>query len=71
MNSPSSSRAPDLPITSSDALTTEIHRPNRRQRKFCHQQEDLRLIGEGIDRGDKIQKWIFDITNLALFGYLI
>ena len=59
MNSPSISRAPDLPITSSDALTTEIHKPKWKTTKILSSTGRLDLIGDGIQislnkRGDKI-----------------
>jgi len=63
MNSPSISRAPDLPITSSDALTTEIHTPKWKTTKILSSTGRLDLIGDGIQislnkRGDKSQRGI-------------
>ena len=60
MNSPSISRVPDLPITSLDALTTEIHKPKWKTTKILSSTGRLDLIGDGIQislskRGDKIQ----------------
>ena len=61
MNSPSISRAPDLPITSSDALTTEIHtEPEWKTTQILSSTGRLDLIGDGIQislnkRGDRIQ----------------
>ena len=75
MNSPSISRVPDLPITSLDALTTEIHKPKWKTTKILSSTERLDLIGDGIqislNKGLFIWRRASPVSGLARFTEIL